>query len=318
MALRAQKPMEVKKRLKALFYGAASAGKTYAAIQFPAPYLIDTEGGSENSQYVNMLEEKNGVIFQTSDFSEILTEVKSLLTEKHPYKTLIIDPLTTVYASLLDQCALKLSRGGKDGTEMGRHYAEANKQFKRLFNLILRLDMNVIITSHAKSEYGPNMAVIGQTFDCYKKMDYIFDLAIEVKKHKGSVPVTDGIAHSGRVGTIIKTRISSFPEGDSFEFSYQNIAERYGKDVINKVSEAKTLASKGQINEIKSLISELRVPSEVVDRWLSKAKADCFEDMDSDVIEKCIDSLRKKVEEREAGPNGCDRVVPIMAGASNV
>jgi GTPase SAR1 family protein len=66
MALRAIKPKAVEKRLKALFYGSAGVGKTTASIQFPRPYLIDTEKGAENDQYVKMLEKTGGVIFQTT------------------------------------------------------------------------------------------------------------------------------------------------------------------------------------------------------------------------------------------------------------
>jgi GTPase SAR1 family protein len=56
--LRAKKPTTIQKRFKALFYGAAGAGKTTAAIQFPRPYLIDTERGCENDSYTKLLENK--------------------------------------------------------------------------------------------------------------------------------------------------------------------------------------------------------------------------------------------------------------------
>lgn len=68
MALRAVKPNTVQKRLKALFYGHSGAGKTTAAINFPKPYLIDTEKGSENDQYVKTLTKNGGVVFHTADF----------------------------------------------------------------------------------------------------------------------------------------------------------------------------------------------------------------------------------------------------------
>jgi Rad3-related DNA helicase len=103
MALRGVKPEAIQKRLKALFYGGAGVGKTTAAIQFPAPYLIDTEKGAENVQYTKLLQKAGGVVYQTTDFDELMKEVKSLLTEKHEYKTLIIDPLTILYNDLLDQ-----------------------------------------------------------------------------------------------------------------------------------------------------------------------------------------------------------------------
>src|SRR6185312_17208467 len=107
MALRGVKPKAIQKRLKALFYGSAGVGKTTAAIQFPQPYLIDTEKGAENTQYIKILEKNGGSIFQTSDFDDLIKEVKALLTEKHEFKTLVIDPLTTLYNDLLDKSALK-------------------------------------------------------------------------------------------------------------------------------------------------------------------------------------------------------------------
>ena len=133
--LRGKKPKEVRPRLKALFYGASGVGKTTAALNFPQVYLIDTEQGAIHTQYVDLLEKSGGVSFQTTDFNELITEVKSLLTEQHPYKTLVIDPLTTHYNDLLDKSALSIKNSSKErdatGTEFGRHYAEANKKMKK-------------------------------------------------------------------------------------------------------------------------------------------------------------------------------------------
>jgi len=173
MALRGIKPTKEQKRLKAFLYGPEGVGKTTTGIKFPRPYLIDTEKGAVNDTYVDILNKNGGAWLYTSNFEEILQEVKGLLSEEHPYKTLIIDSLTPVYNELVDKSGIK------NGTDFGRHYVEANRQIKHLLNLITRLDMNVIITSHAKNEYGPNMAVLGQTFDCYKKLGYLFDLTLE-------------------------------------------------------------------------------------------------------------------------------------------
>mgnify|MGYP003693772683 CR=1 FL=1 len=64
MSLRGKKPTDIQKRLKALFYGASSVGKTTAVINFPCPYLIDTERGAENTQYVKILEKIMGLSFK--------------------------------------------------------------------------------------------------------------------------------------------------------------------------------------------------------------------------------------------------------------
>lgn len=278
MALRGVKPEAIQKRLKALFYGGAGAGKTTAAISFPAPYLIDTEKGAENEQYVKRLSDRGGVVFQTSDFDELVAEVTALLTEKHEFKTLIIDPLTTLYNDLLDKSAEKV------GTEFGRHYGEANKKMKHLLNLLLRLDMNVIITSHAKNEYGQNLSVLGQTFDCYKKLDYLFDLVFEVQKRGKQ-----------RVGMVKKSRIESFPDGETFPFSYEEIAQRYGGDILERESVAESLATPEQADELKRLIDLLKVPSELVQKWLDKAKSETFEEMPESSILKCIEHLQSKI-----------------------
>lgn len=276
--LRGKKPTTIEKRFKALFYGCAGAGKTIAAIQFPRPYLIDTERGAENDEYTSLLEKQGGVIFQTTDFDELLQEVKFLLTEKHEYKTLIIDPLTTLYNSLLD------TAGDRVGTEFGRHYGEANKKVKRLLGLLTRLDMNVIITSHSKNEYGDGMKVTGETYDCYKKLDYLFDLVIQIQK-KGKQ----------RVGVVKKSRIKSFEELESFPFSYDTIAEKYGKKLLERDAIAQILASPEQVQKLTHLVNLLKVDNETVEKWLSKAQATSFDEMEQDHIVKCIEHLENKL-----------------------
>jgi hypothetical protein len=274
MALRGKKPEAAEKRLKALFFGQAGAGKTTAAIQFPRPYVIDTEKGAENDQYVKAISKAGGAYWQSNDFDEIVTEVKSLLSTKHEYKTLVIDPVTTVYDDLINKAEQKV------GNEFGRHYGEAKKQWKRLVNLLSRLDMNVIITSHQKNEYGDAMKVIGKTFDGPKGLDYLFDLVFEVSK-----------VGTQRVGIVRKSRIETLPEGDQFPFSYDAIADKYGRSVLERDAVAIALATPEQVTEIEALLADRKNGEELRDKWLTKANADSFADMASADLEKCIAHL---------------------------
>lgn len=278
MSLRGKKPEQIRKRLKALFYGTAGVGKTTAAIQFPKPYLIDTERGAENDQYVNLLKQNEGAIFQTSSFADILKEVESLLTIKHPYKTLVIDPMTTIYNDLLDIAEKKL------GSDYGRHYGEANRNIKILLKLLLRLDMNVIITSHSKNEYAENMKVIGQSYDCYRKLDYLFDLVFEIQKRGKE-----------RIGIVKKSRIESFPDGEQFPFSYQEISRKYGNEVLEKDSIPIKIASAEQVNELNRLVNLLKVDESIVKKWLDKGDADCFDLLNYDYADKIITALTSKI-----------------------
>jgi hypothetical protein len=209
---------------------------------------------------------------------DVIQEVKSLLTVKHDYRTLVIDPITTLYNDLLEKCEQKV------GTDFGRHYGEANKTMKRLANLIMALDMNVVVTAHAKAEYGENLRKLGYTFDGWRQLDYWFDLVCELGK-KGKK----------RFAKVVKTRVDSFPDEEVFEWSYDAIKKRYDVAVLEKEANAVELASAEHVREIKDLLSIVRLPEGTVDKWFAKAGVDLWEDMPADVVQKCIEYVKNRL-----------------------
>lgn len=277
MALKAKKPDVIESRLKALFYGAAGSGKTMAAISFPKPYIIDTEKSTDKKQYVAQIKKVDGAVLYTNDFDEMIQEVRELLTTKHDYKTLVIDSLTLLYNDLLDKAEKKV------GNEFGRHYNEANKRMKQLLNLLFRIDMNVIITAHSKNEYGQNLAVLGQTFDCYKKLDYLFDLVFEIQ-----------LRGDKRTGIVKKSRIETLPFGETFPFGYDQIADRYGRDVLERDAISEKLATPEQVAELKHLVDVFKEPEETIQKWLDKANASSFAELNEMVIKKLIIHMQGK------------------------
>jgi hypothetical protein len=274
--LRAKKPEAVNKRLKLFMFGPAGVGKTTAAIQFPHSYIIDCERGTEN--YDKLIGESGSVVFQTTDINDVIQEVKSLLTVKHDFRTLVIDPITPVYNDLLEKCENLV------GSDFGRHYGAANKQMKRLANLIMALDMNVVITAHAKTEYGANLSKLGYTFDGWRQLDYWFDLVVELGK-KGKK----------RFARVSKTRVEAFPDEDVFEWSYDAIKQRYDVNMLEKEAQAVLLATPDQVREIKDLLAVVRLPEGTTDKWFSKAGVEVWEDMPAEVIGKCIEYVKNRL-----------------------
>ena len=85
---------------------------------------------------------------------------RTLLTTKHPYKTLVIDPITQLYNSTQEKWNRIFEKYAKtqkdrDVQDFGlRYWGKVKSDFKGLQRLTLQLDMNVIVTSHQKDVYG--------------------------------------------------------------------------------------------------------------------------------------------------------------------
>jgi len=165
--LKAKAPELVKPgKIKAVLYGIAGVGKTTLALSFPTPYYFDVEGGAKGSQYRELLKKSGGVYMGPEDgtlsFDTLIDQMQALATEKHPYKTLIVDSLTKLYQTTIAMEAEKL--GSKD--VFGASKKTAIAQMRRLVMWAGRVDMNIWFICHETAEWGSWMVSERRSVAC--------------------------------------------------------------------------------------------------------------------------------------------------------
>jgi hypothetical protein len=277
-------------KTKALIYGASGVGKTWWALSFPTPYYMDTEGGADLKHYQQRLKDAGGAYMGpgdgTLDFDTVRDQMEALATEKHGYKTLIIDSITKLYQTCIANEAERL--GDKDA--FGASKKPAIQNMRRLVTWAMRLDMNILFVAHEITEWGTSDKTgqrqeIGKIPDVWDKLIYELDITIQAIKRGPS-----------RIALVKKSRLTGFPDGDSFPLEYKEFATRYGKDFIESASQPIQLASPEQVAEITRLVSVVKVDDAEVQKILVKAGAESFHELSSDNAEKTITWLKKKIQ----------------------
>ena len=289
MTLKARPPEDVKPtKPKMLISGESGVGKTFFALDFPMPYLFDTEGGATREQYQQKLKNAKGVYFGkeegSQDFRTVIEETKQLCTTAHPYKTAIYDSFTYLY--MLEAAIAEADKG----SDFGRDKKMANIPTRQLIAALEKLDMNVILICHSKDKWerkttsGKETLInVGSTFDGYDKLEYILDLWIEILK-------------GGKTFLVRKSRVASFIQGNSYPLSYDKFAELYGKEIIEKQSVPTVLASIDEVARLNTLVEGLKVDNDTIKKWLDKCGVEVFEDMSKEQIGSLISFCEKKLE----------------------
>ena len=151
--------------------------------------------------------------------------------------------------------------------------------------------MNVVVTAHAKVVYGEDMKKDGITFDGWKRLDYIFDLVLELRKQ----------TPTKRYAKVVKTRIVTFPDGETFEWNYDSLTERYSKNELERQVDTITTATDEQLEEISVLSTKLAEGKDFVDKCMRKAKVTQLADLTTEQAQKMIDQLKESLKPKKEG-----------------
>ena len=287
--LKAKDPLKVEPtKPKFVIYSASGVGKTWFGLSFPSVYYMDTEGGASRSHYMERLSKAGGQYLGVEegalDFEVVIDQIKALSTEKHSFKTVVIDSVSKLFNNAVASEAERLG----DKNAFGADKKPAIAYMRRLVAALGRLDMNVILIAHEKAEWGMDgkgdRVELGKVADCWDKLIYELDLAFHCQKRGAS-----------RVAVVKKSRLLGFPEGQSFPLEFSDFAERYGKDVIEKAAKQIKLASADQVAEINRLIDLLKIDPATVEKWLEKANAETVAEFNETQASKIIESLKSKI-----------------------
>lgn len=283
------------KKPKMLIFGPAGVGKTWTALDFPNVFYVDTEGGADLNHYRNKLKDSGGAYFGPDqgslDFDTVIGQMEALATEKHSFKTVVFDSITKLFnTAISDESARITNEGKKD--EFGQSKKAPIRQMTRLVRWINRADINAVLIAHQKDMWGKddkgNREVVGMTFDAWEKLEYELHLVLRVSKIGAG-------ENAKRYANIGKSRLIGFPEGQRIEWSFTEFSQRYGRDVIEQAVKQLVLASPEQVTELNRLLEIVKLPDGITDKWLTKAGVDCFEEMDTDTITKCLSFLQEKL-----------------------
>ncbi len=282
--------------------GPTGAGKTTSSI-WPHSYIIDTELGTKH--YGDLIRQAESAVLQTTDPDEIVAELRTLLSEPHPYRTLVLDPITGLYEAIqeqwLDQYAeYYRKKGDAEMAEMGDfgpvYWQKVKRTQKRIDGLLKRLDMNVIVTAHEKPEYAPGKTLkrIGVTFDAMRGTDYLFDVVLRLTETKAGK----------RVAETIKDRTHKFPP--TFEYGYDTIRTLYGAEELDREAKTITLASPDQAEVAEKLAKLLGIAPTTIAKWWAKDSASGWGEMTQPHIEACIEKLRERIAKANGGKDARD------------
>jgi len=288
--LKGRAPSEVSTgKVKGLIYGATGVGKSWFGLTFPEPYYVDTEGGADLAHYQRRLKEAGGAYMGPAegslDFPTVIEQMQLLATEKHSYKTLLVDSITKLYQTCISNEAERL--GEKDAFGASKKPAVAN--MRRMVNWSMRLDLNIWFIAHEAIEWGLDAktgqrAEIGKMPDVWDKLPYELDLVLQVQKRGNS-----------RIAIVKKSRLVGFPDADTFPLEYAEFASRYGKDFIEADVKPIVLATPEQVEEIKRILELVRIDQATIDKLLSKANAESWEELETEQAAATINWLNNKL-----------------------
>jgi len=278
------------KRLKLFIFGMYGVGKTPLALQFPAPIAIDLEGGMDHYKHMFYQPHSQNYL-KTASADKVMEAVEWLLTHKHGYRTLIIDPITIYWEAVQKKWSDIFMLRNKKGTGYKHEFYEfqtrdwntAKSEVKDLMRKLMLLDMNVIVTAREKTKYkdGAFMVSVGETFDAEKNLPYYFDTIVRMyKNNEGKV-----------MGHCERDRTKRLPADKDFPCTYDMFKELIGEDNLNKEARPVDFITHDQRKKIEHYFQVFNLSPDLIKTRLLDYDAENLDDLTSTNAGLIIDKL---------------------------
>lgn len=175
---------KVAKKLKVLIYGPAGTGKTRAALTFPRPAVVDSEGGTD------LYAGRDGVpafaVMRAKSMDELNAAIAFIQQDKgRTFDTLVIDPITVFYDVQKEAMIVALVKAGKKDELTYREWGKINARMTALYNTLTNLPVHVVVIARESALYAndtANLKVVGTKPEADKKIEYMFDFVIKTRK----------------------------------------------------------------------------------------------------------------------------------------
>jgi hypothetical protein len=301
------------KRLRMLMYADYGVGKTRLAVAFPRPYIIDMEDGTEwyrsefdlfaekdymveddkgNKVYQppeKPIEEFSGYVDLSITPEGVEKAVRKLLTTKHNYSTLVIDPITVYWSALQKKWSdifLLRNKGGKGYRHeyydiQQRDWGTINSEVSELMRLLTMLDMNVVVMAVEKEKQDKNMNTVGMTLDGPKRFEGWASVVLRAEKRGDN-----------RIVSVKKDRTGRLPEGE-FPLDYSVFQKAYS-DIIGMNATPIKMITDDQAAEIIELCTLFEIANEDFARGIAKYGASEMDDLTEAQAGQVLDRLRAK------------------------
>lgn len=137
-----------------VIYGDSKVGKTTFASKAPDPIFLCTEDGTNNLDVARLP--------KPTDFDSVLAMLDELTTEKHQYKTFILDSLDHLEPLIWQKVCKELKINSIEEAGFGKGYVNAGEKWVLLFSKLKKLKekMHVVLICHSniKSFNDPSLA----------------------------------------------------------------------------------------------------------------------------------------------------------------